>query len=199
MVTLLQSGILEAILPIFSLLFVMAVVFGVLSVTKLFGDNKGLHALLAFILGIMVLLVPRVTDLIATMMPWFTFFFIFVIFLLITYKIFGATDADIAGVLKADRTIGWIILIICLIIGAGAAAKVYGQTLLDEGRSGETVDRVIGPDGTELEVVQGPGSSASGDYASNVRAAIFHPKILGFGLLMLIAVLAMSVMAMEPR
>jgi hypothetical protein len=197
MVTLLQSGILEAILPIFSLLFVMAVVFGILSVTKLFGDSKGLHILIAFILGIMVLLMPRVTALISVMMPWFTFFFIFIIFLLITYKLFGATDADIAGVLKADRTIGWIVLIICLVIGAGAAAKVYGQTLLDEG-IGEQVE-IIAPDGTTLEVTQGTGTTVKGSYSENLSAAIFHPKILGFGLLMLIAVLAMAVMAMEPR
>ncbi|MDO8643044.1 MAG: hypothetical protein Q7R76_05715 [Candidatus Woesearchaeota archaeon] len=201
MVTLLDAGLLSTLAPILSLLFVMAVVFGVLSMTKLFGDNKGIHILIAVILGLLVLLVPNVNNLIMTMMPWYTFLFIFIVFMLLIYKIFGATDADIVGVLRGDRTIGWLIVIICLIIAGGAMASVYGQQLLPL----TTGPAVEGAQGTGTGTVyaggttSGAASSATGTYSNNLAAAFFHPKILGFGLIMLIAVFAMAVMSMEPR
>lgn len=189
MVTLLESGLLGTLAPILSLLFVMAVVFGVLSMTKLFGDNKGIHILIAFILGVMVLLMPNVNQVIMTMMPWFTFLFIFIVFLLLMYKIFGVTDSDIAGALKADRTIGWLIVIVALIIVGGSMAKVYGQKLLPV---------TTGP-ATEGTMAMGTPTTATGTFSGNLTAAFFHPKILGFGLIMIIAVFAMAVMSMEPR
>ena len=195
MVTLLESGLLGTLAPILSLLFVMAVVFGVLSMTKLFGDNKGIHILIAFILGVLVLLMPNVNQVITTMMPWFTFLFIFIVFLLLMYKIFGVTDSDIAGVLKADRTVGWIILIVALVIVGGSMAKVYGEKLLPL----TTVPTVEGARGTQAGGNAGTVSTATGTYGSNLTAAFFHPKILGFGLIMIIAVFAMAVMSMESR
>lgn len=194
MATLLDIGILSSVMPIFSLIFVMAVVFGVLTLTKVFGDNKGIYALIAFILGIMVLVVPGINAMIATMMPWFTFFFIFIIFLLVIYKIFGATDDDIVGVLRADSTVVWIILIICFVIVAGAAAKIYGPSML--GGKDRTVSGVVG-EGAEL--AGEPGSTSSTSYYQNIGATFFHPKVLGFGLIFLIAVLAISILAMRPR
>ena len=193
MATLLDIGILTSLTPIFSLLFVIAVVFGVLSMTKLFGDNKGLHILIAFILGVMVLMVPDVSRLIATMMPWFTFFFIFVIFLLVIYKMFGATDADIAGVLKADSTIGWIVLIICLVIVAGSAGVIYGPSALKAGR-GEVSD-------VDVTAIDGAaaGRTDTGSYYGNLGATLFHPKVLGFILIALISVLTIAILAMKPR
>lgn len=192
MVTLLDSGLLGTLAPILSLLFVMAVVFGVLSMTKLFGDNKGIHILIAFILGVLVLLMPNVNQVIMIMTPWFTFLFIFIVFLLLIYKIFGATDSDISGFLKAERTLGWLIVIVALIIVGGSMAKVYGEKLLPV---------TTGPaaEGAAAAGTAGAPSTATGTFSGNLAAAFFHPKILGFGLIMLIAVFAMAVMSMEPR
>ncbi len=193
MATLLDSGLLGTLAPILSLLFVMAVVFGVLSMTKLFGDNKGIHILIAFILGVLVLLMPNVNQVITTMMPWFTFLFIFIVFLLLIYKIFGATDSDISGFLKAERTLGWLIVIVALIIVGGSLAKVYGEKFLPL-TTGPAVDGAQG-----LPADPGTALTSTGDYGGNLAAAFFHPKILGFGLIMIIAVFAMAVMSMEPR
>ena len=195
MVTLLDSGLLGTLAPILSLLFVMAVVFGVLSMTKLFGDNKGIHILIAFILGVLVLLMPNVNKVITIMMPWFTFLFIFIIFMLLIYKIFGATDADISGFLKAERTVGWLIVIVALLIAGGSMAKVYGEKLLPL----TTGPAVEGAQGAPVSGGTGTVSTATGTYGGNLAAAFFHPKILGFGLIMIIAVFAMAVMSMEPR
>lgn len=191
MVTLLDSGLLGTLAPILSLLFVMAVVFGVLSMTKLFGDNKGIHILIAFILGVLVLLMPNVNQVITIMMPWFTFLFIFIVFLLLIYKIFGATDSDISGFLKAERTLGWLIVIVALIIVGGSLAKVYGEKLLPV-TTGPAAEGVI-------EGGAAAPSTTTGTFGGNLAAAFFHPKILGFGLIMIIAVFAMAVMSMEPR
>ena len=45
-------GVFDFVLPF---LFVFAMVFGILSFTRIFGDNKGIHLILAFVVGMMAL------------------------------------------------------------------------------------------------------------------------------------------------
>src|SRR3989304_4291879 len=94
------------------------------------GKSPGMQFLLALIVGLFFIFVPALTDLISFIIPWMTFFFIFVVFLLIAYKLFGASDADILGVLKADSTIAWVIFIIFALIIVVGFSQVYGQRLL---------------------------------------------------------------------
>src|SRR3989338_4918674 len=189
MATLLDIGLASQFQMVFSFFFVVAVV-----------------------LGILVLLIPDVSSLINIMAPWFVFLFIFLVFLLITYKIFGATEMDIASALK-DRAVVWVILIIAVIIVIGSFASVFGQRLLERGsgsdlradagdgrtiidaRTGRVIREVPGAGGRGLA----RDSVAGGSYGQNLLSTLLHPKVLGFGLMGLIALFTIAILAMEAK
>ncbi|MBI2147758.1 hypothetical protein HYU19_04775 [Candidatus Woesearchaeota archaeon] len=197
MATLLDAAVLENFTQIFSFLLVVVIVYGLLQMTKALGENKGIHILIAFFGGLLTLLIPDVSAIIGVMIPWLTLFFIFCFFIIVAYKIFGATDSDIAGYLKADRSLGWIIFIVCLVIIIWAFSTVYGQRLVPITTGGQP--EVI--DGT---AVPGPGGAVGGgvpvagtNFQNNLAATFFHPKVLGIILIFLIGVFTIGLLAME--
>jgi len=182
MVTILDVALTEHFTVIFAIIFIIAVIFGVLEMTKIFGKNRGLNALVAFLMGLIAMLVPDVSRLVTSMVPWFTLFFIFIIFVLIAYKMFGASEADLVAAMK-DRAVMWAILIICIIIVIAAFGSVYGQRFIPVTQ------------GQAAAVQIGTGTTGSTSFSSNMAATFFHPKILGFILLMLIAVFTIAILA----
>lgn len=199
MATLLDATILKNFTQIFSMVLVIAIVYGILQTTKALGENRGIHILIAFIIGLLVLLIPDVSSLIGGMIPWFTLFFIFILFVLVSYKIFGVTDSDIASYMKADRTLGWVILIVCIVIVIGAFSNVYGQRfvpLTGAGDSG-TADVVESTAGTAIGGEARDVATTS--FSGNLAATFFHPKVLGIIFIFLVGVFTIAILAMEPR
>ena len=188
MVTVLDAGLLQNFSVIFSFIFVIAIVYGIFSLIGLFGESKGLQILIAFIIGLMVIIIPEVNKLITTMVPWFTLFFIFILFLLVAYKIFGATDADIMGALRGNTAIVWFIGIIFVIIVLASFGAVYGQRLLPV-TSNETAAGIEGSGGET-----GTGTV---DYRQNVAATFFHPKVLGMLFILILGIFTVAILAMR--
>ncbi|MBU0536746.1 MAG: hypothetical protein KKE20_07295 [Nanoarchaeota archaeon] len=192
MVTVLDSGLLEHFTIIFSLIFVIAIVYGIFSMGRVFGDNKGLHALIALVVGLLVIMVPDITGIISVMIPWFTLLFIFILFLIVTYKIFGATDSDVMSVLKVDNVVIWVIIIIAIVIVIGSFSTVYGQKMLEK-----TTGESAGTSGGTSSATTGDTGTAS--YESNVSATFFHPKVLGMIFILLVAVFTIALLAMKVK
>ncbi len=177
MATFLDIGLVEAFAPVFAFLFVWVTVFAILQFTKLFTDNKGLHALLAFVLAVMTMLSPKLVELIAVMAPIFVVAMIFLIFLMLIYKMFGVSDDWLTGAIEGKGSAFYWILIVAAVIVIGAVAIVYGEEILS----------LTQPAGNETGV------------AANVGATIFHPKVLGFAVLMLIAVFTIYLLASKMK
>jgi len=188
MVTVLESGLLQNFSVVFSFLFVITVMFGILTLTGVFGQNKGLQVIVSFVVALMVLIVPDVNALITTMVPWFTVVFIFILFLLIAYKIFGATDADIMGAVRSNSVIVWIVGILFVIIVLAAFGSVYGQRLLPT-TSNNSSTNILPGEG---------GSTSTSDYNQNVAATFFHPKILGMLFILILGVFTVAILAIRP-
>ncbi|MBI4149899.1 hypothetical protein HY488_00685 [Candidatus Woesearchaeota archaeon] len=196
MATILDVGVLANFSIVFAMVLIIAIVYGILQFTKAFHGTKGLHILIAFIVGLLFILTPDVTRAVSIMIPWFTLLFIFIVFLLMAYKIFGATDADIVGVLRTDRTIAWVIVIIAIVIAIGSFSSVYGQRFLAETVPGAPVEPSGAPTGAVAGVTP---SAATPSFSGNLAATFFHPKILGMLFLFLVAVFTIAVLAMEAR
>jgi len=186
MATILDVTILENFAVIIGMVFVMAVVFGILETIKIFGANRGLNILIAVLIGLLVLIFPDITKIIAISVPWFTMLFLLILVMLIAYKMLGATDADIASALTADRTIVWVVAIVCIVIVIAAASSVFGQKLL------------TGEEAAAEGFV--PGASTSTEsFSANVGATFFHPKILGLILIFMVAVFTMAILGGKVR
>ena len=181
MATVLDIGLLDKFSFIFTMLLVVVLVYGILEYTKIFGDRQGLHILVAFLVGILLLLVPAVNEVIATITPWFVLLFIFILLMIIAYKILGATDADIRSVIagKNKSALYWI-MIFSVIILLGGLGKVFFTG--GENAVGVTVN--------ETEVTTEGDVSGTGTEA--FFATLFHPKVLGLIFLLLIGVFTIT-------
>ena len=174
MATILDITALESFSLLFSFLFVLVIVFAFLSYSKFLGDNKGIHALIALLISIMTLFSDSVVKAINLMAPWFVLLFVFALFMIMAFKVFGTTDSDIMSVLVNPeyRYIIWWVVAIGIVIGIGSltstvwggGAPVYNESATDVGTTG----------------------------ASAFWGTIFHPKVLGLILIFLIAMFTIS-------
>jgi hypothetical protein len=178
MATFLDIGLFESFSPIFAFLFVWVTVFAILEFTKLFGETKGLHAMLAFILAVLTMLSPKLVQLISLMSPIFVVAMIFILFLLLLFRLFGAEESWFKEAITSRSSAFYWILIVAIVILVGSIATVYGQEL--------------------LSITQGGEGNQTG-IAANLGATLFHPKVLGFAVLMLIAVFTIYFLAAKIK
>lgn len=186
MVTFLDIGLLNYFSIIFPALLVFSIVFAILKTTKILGDNDVINALVAVALGFMVLLSEDIVSIINYMAPWFVLVFIFVILLVLVYRTLGATEQDIGDFIRTDRPIKWAIFSVGIIIFLAALGNVVGEK--------------IGPylgEQSNVTTEEIQAGVATGSWSQNVGATIFHPKILGMALIMLIAVFTIALLGMK--
>ncbi len=188
MATFLETGLLNYFSIIFPALLVFVLVFALLQKIKILGESKSINALVAIALGFIVLLSENVLSLINFAAPWFVIFFIFMVLLLVVFKLMGATDDNIAGVIRNDKVVQWAIIVISLIIVASALGNVYGQKLLPYTSEDNVTEAVEDVDIT---------SSSTTSYGTNVAAVFFHPKVLGLIFLLLVAAFTIALITKE--
>lgn len=175
MVTFVETlGILDYFSALFAALLVFAIVFALLGQTRILGENKVIQALVAIILALLVLIYPDLIQLINFISPWFVLVFIFIVMLLLVYRIFGVSEHAIAEYVQSDRTLSWILVAIGLIILLAGVFTVFGQRALQATVEGNAT------------------GEAQAGFQANVFNTIFHPKILGVLLVFAIAIFAIA-------
>lgn len=182
MVTILDIGLLKYFQVIFPFLLVYAGVLGVLTWTKLFGENKLIHNMLAIVVAFIFVLSEGLVQVINMMVPWMTIIFVLLMFLLIAYKFLGAKDADIANVLTRDKTIVVWILILFIVITLGSLGSVYFAEEAPAPVSGE------GGIVVSQEEIGGTGVVA-------FWSTLFHPMVLAVIMILLIAVFSIMMLS----
>ena len=165
MATFLDIAGLEQFSIFFVFIFVWLAVFAILGFSKILGDNKGIHIIIGLIIALLVLFSPLATGTIEFIAPWFAVIFIFVIFITIALKLFGATGVESLGSLRLITVV--VIIIITLV---GALSYIRQQ-------------------------VSVPGDNeTSADYTKST-AILFHPKVMGIIFVLIIAVFTIVLMA----
>lgn len=186
MATLLDLGLVRTFDALFPFLFVFVVVYGVLSYTKLLGENKSVHAIIAFILAIAALFSRIALKTITLMAPWFVILFVFAIFAIMTYQLFGVKEEEISGLWKnwtaGGSTIFYWLLALILMIGLGSLF-----TVLREERAPPFFiqNATVTPGIPEARI--------------SFWSTVFHPKVLGAALLFLIALFAIKSLTELPK
>lgn len=168
MATFLDIGLLENISMVFSFLFVFVVAYAFMEAFKFLGEGKaGIRAILALCLAVFALLSSNVMKLINTMAPAFVVGMIFLFLLFMIYKMFGVKDDWLSKAVSGEKGAAFYwVLIIGILIFLGSFATVYGSKLLSY---------------TE-------GTNTTSTVSHNIGTTFFHPKVLGFFFLMLVAV-----------
>jgi hypothetical protein len=184
MVTFLDISIVKNFSSVFTFILVFVIIYGLLQSVKPFGDGRnGSHALIAVVLAFLASLSSGVSTVLQTFTPWFTILIIVIFFILFAVRLFGVSTSDIHGAFERKGAIlTWILIITAVIIlfsfGAG-----FGQTSLEEGQNGGTT--------TSIATGNTTTPTNTGSFSQNLYNTLYHPKILGFILIMLIVVIAM--------
>lgn len=181
----LDIGLLEYFSIIFPALLIFVIVYALFSKLKLLGENKSLNAIAAIAIAFIVIMSRDITKIINVIAPWFVVLFIFIILLLIIYKMLGASDENLSNFITTHTMTQWMIFIIGIIIVIAGIASVYGQRLspLTTGES----------NGTAVSSTSTTGST----FGESVGKTLFHPKIIGTLFIFLVAAFAIGLLSME--
>jgi len=189
MATLMDTSVLSGLSLLWPFLLTFCLIFGLLSSTKLLGEkNNGLNAIIAFVFGILVLFSDTVTKTINMSASWIVLFILFLVFMLLIFRFFGATEGQILSTITGPHRYitMWIILII-VIIFLGSLSSV----LSDKGGVGKTH---IDENGTVTS------EAVSGDsQQSEFWRTIAHPKVLGALFLLIVATFAINRLTVSSK
>ena len=187
--TFLDIGLVSYFGVIFPILLVFVIVFAMLQKTTIFGTNKGLQAIIAFCVAMIMLLTPGLIQVINTMAPWFVVLFVFLILLLVCLQFLGVSEKSIIDYMSTDwETPHWFVLAFALVILIGSVATVYGSSLLPY--SSDDANATVGADGGLTGV-----SQDTGDFNANVGRLLFHPKTIGLVFILLVGSFTIRLLA----
>lgn len=176
MATLLDIGLLKGFSSIFPFLFTLVIAWAILIRFKLFSDNKAFAGMVAFLMAVAIMFSPIAIKTINLMAPWFVLLFVAVVFVMIVYQAFGIGEDKIISVLTGSEygpDFAWTIIAIVLVILLGSLFTVLSEEKV-QFRAGTNVSI---EDQTPLQYGLG---------------ILSHPKILGFIVIMLIAVFTLQ-------
>ena len=183
MADLLQGfGLLGSFGSLFPFLLVLVVVFAVLSKIKFPTKNASVHALIALIVAFMFMFSPKAVTALNIAAPWFIIFFLFGVFSIIAFMLFGATEGDIAKQLMKGTTLtNWLITITLIIVLGSLSYVTFGS-------GGQAAPAEGTQEGVQPGTASGTGSSA-------FWATLTHPKVLGLIAVLLIAMFTLRALS----
>lgn len=169
MATILDVGILEYFTPVFVFLFIFALIYAILDKTNLLGESKALKSLVSFVFAMLFIITQDLMKLVTIMTPWFIVLLVAVLFIILFFLFVGAKNEQIAAAFT-DKVVIWTVLIVILIIFGYGVTQVYGTDI--------------------HSIYGGEGAEDTGGLNQAIGQILFHPKMLGVALILIIAALA---------
>jgi len=114
MATFLDISGLQSFSTFFVFIFVWLAVYATLSYSRVLGDNKAINIVIGLVIGLLVLFSPIATGVIEYIAPWFAVVFVFVIYVTIALKLFGAGPESLGSL----KTVTFVVIILILVVGA---------------------------------------------------------------------------------
>jgi len=211
MATLLDLGALEQFSGIFPFLLVLVLVYAILARTDFFKDKQGWAAMIATLCAIMTLFSKIAMKTISLMAPWFVLFIIFATLMILAYMALGIDQKAVTAFVSDDKFgVGTWVMAIMLIIGLGSFFSVLNE---ETGGLEQLADGYVSAYGTtdHKEYTSGGARDVSYRYDSQgIRVSVvekeydffqtlFHPKVLGLVLVLLIAMFTVKFLGEQVK
>jgi len=162
MASILDIGLLSFLTPLFVLVFVYLILYAVFEKFTIFGDKSNIHALVAFILALLFVLVANLRDLLTLVVPMVVLFFIVLIVVLMGIMFLGIKQEDITSYVKATPAVTVTIIVIVIVLFIFGIGSIFP------------------------ELVGYPTASETG-LGAEIRRTIFNPKMLGVLFILVVA------------
>ena len=161
MATLLDVGLLTYLLPFFIFLFVLAVVFGILSKTKFISDNNTINLVIAICIAAVSIFAGTITGAISSIIPWIVFVALILVLIFVIFMFFGLKESEVWDTI-GGKTLIFIIFLLIIFIGV---TKTFEKD----------VSPYTAPNGT---VITPSGGVQGGNVQGEVVRTITHPRLL---------------------
>ena len=183
MATILDLGALQYFSGVFPFLLILVIVYAVLTNIPMFKDRHGMAAIISLVLALITLTSRIAVKTINMMSPWFVLFLLFGIILLIVFMSFGVEESTIKTLITGEKwgsTFFMWVLVLVLIITVGSAITVINE------------EKAFGSlrEGGNVTISAGTGVAGTGESA--FWSTLFHPKILGMVVILLIGYFTIS-------
>ena len=171
MATLLDTGLIEFLLPLFVFLFIFVVIYALLSKTNLFGEKQtALNFLASICIAAVSIFAGNLVKLLGAVTPWIVFMIVILVLIFGMYSFFGVKNEEIWTTI-GGQTVVYVIILIILLIGLNVVFE------------------------SEVSPFSGGSSDASGNASlaagKNVRTEVVstltHPKLLGALFILLVS------------
>ncbi len=168
----LDISVLKEFSGIFPFLLVMVLVYAVLMLSEWFKEHKAMAGIIALVMAFMTLMSNIAIKTINLMAPWFVLFVIFVILFMLVFMLFGFDIKSISKFVEGGEFgAGIWVMAIMIVIGLGSLLAVVNEEVGFTTLTGENAT--------------GVSTSSYGFWQT-----LFHPKLLGMVLVLLIAFFA---------
>lgn len=199
MASLLDITMLSYFAEIFIFIFVFVLVYALLKMTKVLGNDQGLLGLISIAVAALFMFSEKAINMITFMIPWFVLMGVFIFLVILNYRIMGGEGGVMQILIDSNKhktVVYWIIIVGVMVVLMGLGNE-YGQTvgpyLPSEGSDSGSVDGTYRNASSPIERISGIGDNQRGtgdvatdDFATNLGATLFHPKVLGMVLILVI-------------
>lgn len=192
MATFLDVSILEGAGSIFGFLLIFTLTYGVLKFSNLFKNSDGLNSIVAVSMAFISLFSPGIMEVIKVITPWFTLFMFFIIMILVIVTIFGGLGSGI-GDIKENMgayykvVVTWIVVISVIIFLSGVSTVFLGGSSSTNSVNSDDGQHYISSAENGSYQNSLPAGSDDGLGADAFVNNLFHPKMLGAILFLLLA------------
>lgn len=207
MASILDVGLSNFFIPIFVFLLVFVGLYALLEKTKILGDNKGIHAIVAFVIALIVTISKPITNFLIFVIPWFFILILILLVFIFIGKMFGKTDKDVQWAFTygtKSPVVTWVVICCAIIIVVGFT-NLGGQELLEQNPEYQPgSNATMNPAGTGSSGVISDENldTATPEYEKNALATLIHPKVLGMIVLIIVglaSILLLTTSGFAPR
>ncbi len=185
MATVLDFAVFENFKVLIAFVLLAVMFFGVLPKTKLLGESKVVYALVAILVAVIFAMNATTVEILFRIFPWFTVFALVISVILIAFSLFGSDQDHAFSVIKTNPTLVWSVIIIGVIIITVAIGSVVGNEVMNK----------VQNDTSQYDSEASPHSTNTGDAWTNFLKTIFHPKVLGLILILVIGAATVRLLA----
>ena len=192
MATFLDLSLFQNVSGIFIFILVFLVVYAFLNMSKIFkgvGGHNGIYAIVALAIAFLSSFSTGFVAVIMNMAPWFTVIIVFLFLVFFVVRMFTTDDKLFESMIK-EGAVKWVLIIVFVIILLVSVSNAFGQKVLEQGtgQTSTTNGTVYDATTTTTTTTTTSGEGvATNDFGTNFTQTMFHPKILGMLLVVLIA------------
>lgn len=174
MATFVEAGFFGYFNSIFIFLFVLVVMYAILTATKILGENAAINAIVAFVIGIVFASSSYASKTFEYATPWLVMLFVMILFINVIIKFMGGEDVFWFGDNMPIMIVIVVMIVVVFLLAAGQAGKEKAEEAAKTG---------------ELNPVL--------SFPAKVGETLRHPAILGLIVVLLIGVFAIILLTRQ--